>query len=199
MVGDSLGRPRLRPGEQIPTRSYKMSDVKSREGIKSPKALTAHHKLIPMRSVAVNDMINGLLDRGLFPCAVKAENTTSGMPFNNFNQCLYTAWVLYIRAEGLTRYHELAREILIYLFHGTFTTKSGCAAPIIRYIHQRMQLVAYRFTSQIDTHFFEIMTLMNNNKKYHRFLDDDGAPKVPRKYLILWEKGFRKAAIEGYV
>ena len=174
-----------------------MSDLKSREGIKSPKALTAHHKLVPMRSAAVNEMINGLLERGLFPCAVKAKNTTSGNPFNNFNQCLYTAWVLYTQAEGLTRYHDLSREILIFLFHGTFTTKSGCAAPIIRYLHQRMQLVAYRFTSQIDTRFKDIMTLMDKNKKYHRFLDDDGASKVPRKYLILWGKGFRNAATEG--
>ena len=193
--GDALGRPRLRPGEVVVTGTYKMKDVKSRVGLLSPKALSPHHKLSPMRAIAVKGMISGLLNRGLIPCAVKAGNTPSGSRFDNFNQVLYTAWVLYVDYEGLTRFHELARQTLTFLFHGTFTTKSGCAAPIIRYIHQAMQLVAYRFTHNIDTHFKGIMTYLNDHKSYTKFLDDGGRTKVPKRYLALWEKGFRNAAI----
>ena len=84
--GDEIGRPRLRPGEVVVTKTYKMKDAKSRVGLLSPKALSPHHKLQPMRAIAVKGMIAGLLNRGLIPCAVKAGNTPSGSRFDNFNQ-----------------------------------------------------------------------------------------------------------------
>ena len=76
----------MRPGEVVVTSTYKMKDVKSRVNLLSPKALSPHHKLLPMRASAVKGMIAGLLNRGLIPCAVKADNTPSGSRFDNFNQ-----------------------------------------------------------------------------------------------------------------
>ena len=56
-------------------------------------------------------------------------------------------------------------------------------------------LTCYRFNWSIDTCFKDIMTLVNKNKNYFKYFDDKGRSKVPRKYLILWEKGYRDAAI----
>ena len=156
-VGDTMGRPRLREGEVIPTAPYKMKDVKSRHNVWMPKALSGHPKMIPMRNSAVKKMVAELLEHGEPPCAVKAANTPSKAAFNNFNRVLYTAFVFYCKAEGLTIYHELARIALLYLFFGRFQTKSGCPAPVIRCIHKMMQVVSYRFDSTIDDCFVDIM------------------------------------------
>ena len=154
--------------------------------------------MLPMRNSSVKRMVAKLLNLGLYPCAVKAANTPSKTPFNNFNRVLYSGWVFYCQAEGLTRHHELARMALLYLFFGTFQTKSACAAPVIRCIHKMMQVVSYRFDSTIDSCFEDIMRYINKNKKkFIKVLADEGKHKVPIKYLALWAKGFRKAALTG--
>ena len=175
-----------------------MKDVKDRTNVWMPKALSGHAKLIPLRGSSVKKMINHLLELGLQPCAVKAKNTPSKLPFNNFNRVLYSGWVFYCKAEGLTMHHQLARIALLYFFYGTFQTKSGCAAPVIRCIHKMMQVVSYRFDSTIDSCFADIMKYINKKKKkFLKVLDDQGKNNVPTKYLALWEKGFRKAALTG--
>ena len=97
-----------------------------------------------LRSASHKFAIRKLLDKGLFPCAVSARNTNSGESFTNFNRVLYTYFLYYCQAEGLTRYHDLSRKVLVYLFHGTFKSPSECDVPVIRAIHKNMQTVAYR-------------------------------------------------------
>ena len=97
-----------------------------------------------LRSASHKYAIRKLLEKGLFPCAVSAKNTNSGASFSNFNQVLYTYFIHYCEAEGLTQYHEMSRKVLLYLFHGTFKSTSECDVPVIRAIHKNMQTVAYR-------------------------------------------------------
>ena len=48
-------------------------------------------------------------------------------------------------AEGLTKAHDEARVLLLYIFYGTFITSSGCEADIIRVIHKSIQSFTYRY------------------------------------------------------
>ena len=103
----------------------------------SPKTVSSHPKLRLLRSISHKKTISVLLD-DLFPCAVKAKNTTSGEPFSNFNRVLYTYYVTYCRAEGLTRVHDQTREVLLFVFHGKYKSPNGCDVPVIREIHKTM-------------------------------------------------------------
>ena len=88
-MGDETGQAILLPTDQIMTASFKLEKLVNRKPMPSPKTLSCHSKLRPLRGVAVKKMIEKLLDRGLKPVAVKRENTTSGEPFDNFNQTSY--------------------------------------------------------------------------------------------------------------
>ena len=152
---------------------------------------------------------------------MSANNTTSGSSFTNFNRVLYTYFIHYCEAEGLTRYHEQSRKVLLYLFHGSFKSPSECDVPVIRAIHKNMQTVAYRwcgshmrtiayvytqsatrtlthrFDAGIEKCFKDAIDFFTENDDMKDLLTDKGTRKVSRKYLAAWEKGFRNAALSG--
>ena len=85
------------------------------------------------------------------------------------------------------------------LFHGKFKSPSGCDVAVIRAIHKNMQTVAYRFNSGLEKCFEDVFTMFESHPTLIDNLTDKGSNKVSRKYLAAWEKGFRAAALVGYV
>lgn len=62
-----------------------------------------------------------------------------------------------------------------------------------------MQTVAYRFDANIDNCFRDVITMFGKSSNLIDYLTDTGSHKVSRKYLAAWERGFRLAALTGYV
>ena len=102
----------MRSGEVVPTAAYKSQAIHARDDVYMPSALSPHPKLRPLRAIAVKKMVRDLLNMGCKPCAIKGKNTTSGEPFNNFNISLYAGFIFYCNAQGLTKFHDMARSVI---------------------------------------------------------------------------------------
>ena len=138
---------------------------------------------------------SALKNRGLYPVSVSASLTPHGEPFDNYNTCLYIYHVYYCLAEGITRVHSLARDVLLYLFHGTYKTGRGRDAPVITMIHKGCQN-SYRIMRTIEKDFKPILSLLTSKKKtYDPYLTDMGKNKAPNNYLVAWEESLRNAAM----
>ena len=194
-IGTRDGTPKIHYSEQVPSRPYKLGSMEGRNEMLSPRTLNSHARLGCLRGVSHNHAIDYLLDKSIFPCAVPAEQTGNGMPFNNFNLARYVYYVAYCFADGLTVHHDEARRVLLYVFYGKYKSSSGCDAPVIRCIHASVQRQMLRLdVDSLSLDFQVLFKLMKENVDYEVFLTDKGAREAPLEYLVAWEKGFRTAA-----
>ena len=72
----------------------------------------------------------------------------NGEAWDNFAEVLYTYFIHYCAAEGLTMSHDLARDVLLYLFYGTWEhKKTKRRYPVVRSIHLQATNGRRRFAS----------------------------------------------------
>ena len=57
----------------------------------------------------------------MYPVGIKAVDMFNKTPWDNFAQCLYTFYVEYCFREGLSMTSDMSREVLLYIFYGTYT------------------------------------------------------------------------------
>ena len=124
--GDALGRPILTPEDQVPnSRSvYVVNPLRQ----SNPDSTRAHHLLTFLRALPVQDAVERMKNLNLSPKQVKGRDMPNGIAFNNFVQVNNTFCAFYCDAEGLSKTSVLAREVLLFLFYGTYSTKK-------RYVH----------------------------------------------------------------
>ena len=118
----------------------------------------------------------------------------------NSPRCLYRYWVHYCRAEGLTRSHDMARRILMYLFYATPMYK-GRPASCLRIIHRSMMAGTHRFASgAVLACFKDLLDILNDEHtgaEATKWLTDKGAGTASTKFLAAFEAGIRKLALVG--
>ena len=124
--GDPLGRPILKPEDQVPDSLsvYVVNPLRQ----SNPDSTRAHHLLSFLRAVPVKEAVEIMKNMNLSPKQVKGHDMPNGIAFDNFVQVNVTFHAIYCDAEGLSKSSVLAREVLLYLFYGTYSTKK-------RYVH----------------------------------------------------------------
>ena len=182
--GTTGGKPRPRAGEEfLEFRDIYTADHKvKRINMVSPRTTTAHPYLKFCRGVSHNRAINGCRNAGAVPCRVLAKNTPTGQEFDNFSKCLYTYWVNYCSAEGLSRSSKMARRMLMYLFYAKVLFK-GKLSPCIRVIHSCMIAGTHRFSTAADVAFEDLLNLIKKNPDLKKFSTDKGVGTPSRKYM----------------
>ena len=141
--GDSLGRPILKPEDQVPdSRSVYVLNPQRQA---NPDSTRVHHALTFLRAVPVNGAVEVVKNMNLRPIQVKARDMPNGIAFNNFVQvaCIHDCFtnkcvqlsrvvcaqvnnsfhVVYCDKEGLSKTSVLAWQVYLYLFYGTYSTK----------------------------------------------------------------------------
>ena len=199
--GTRDGKPRPRPGEDMTFKEmYKLETKDQRKNMMSPRTGTAHNHMAFLRGVGHNFAINGCRNAGFWPTIVLAKNCPTGQRYDNTPRTLYRYWIDYCRAEGLTRSHQLARKVLMYLFYATPMYK-GKPSPCVRIIHRCMMAGIHRFASgEAINCFAELLAMLNDKKEGAQctaWLTDENAALASPKYLAAVETGMRNLALAG--
>lgn len=113
--------------------------------------------------------------------------------WDNFAQVIYTFHVHYCVAEGLTETCEMSRQVLDYLFYGSWTSPTNKSSPIIRYLHKKIISGRHRFGKYVTKHFASFLEKYSKpeNKSWSNYFKDNGEGEAPLDYLIEIEKGLR--------
>lgn len=78
-----------------------------------------HPHLTFLRRVHVQKAINEMRNLGVYPFKTSEDSMPNGRPsVDNFAQFKVVFHIWYCYFEGLSRSSDLAREVLVYLFHG---------------------------------------------------------------------------------
>ena len=116
---DKNGFPILLAGETVPDGPY--------ENIVNGDRLPTFHpsksyKSVPrlpfIRKVSHTRAIRALKEAGLEPFDMDPKTTPDKKRWNNFARVLLTYWVHYCVSEGISRFDDQARRILLFLFKG---------------------------------------------------------------------------------
>ena len=196
--GDSRGRPILEPGEVVPSgRVY----ILNRHRMSRPRATKTHCDMTFLRAHPVNTAINRMKDypeAGLYPVRVKANESPTGMEWNNYVECNIVFYTNYNQIEGLARNSALAREVELYTFYGTFQQR-GKKMPLIRCIHYKTMSGRHRFAKQVTTHFSKFLAAYaRNSRTWAPLLTDCGSGQASTEYCILIEEGLRSFGTDIY-
>ena len=190
------GYPLMREGEKLPDFQHALYECsKSRE---YRKYLTKPHpELTFLRKACVVAAVDALKDRCMYPVGVKAADMFNNEPWNNFAQCLYTFYVEYCFREGLAMTSDMSREVLLFIFYGTFTwtykkksVSHTSEKPVLFWLQKRVSQGRSRFVQKADRYFEKFMRLVKQHKWEH-FLRDYGVGNPPVEYLAAVEEGLR--------
>ena len=128
---------------------------------------------------------------------IKANDMPNGKLWNNFAQVTYTFYVHYCAAEGLQETSVMARQVLLYLFYGTWSSPDHKGRqPIIRYLHKKIISGRHRFGQFVKKYFADFLTKyknLENPQSWSKFFMDNGKGEdAPIEFLVEIEKGLRK-------
>jgi hypothetical protein len=146
----------------------------------------------------VTGAINALKNLCLYAIAIRAAEMPTEQGWNNFATVLYNFWIEYCFREGICITSDLARQVLMYIFYGTFdwVTKTKDKTPVTRskkvlfFLHRKVRNGRSRFTSAVETNFAKFIELYKKNQ-WSGFIDDKGAGEPPMEYLVALEEGLR--------
>lgn len=124
-------------------------------------------------------------------------------------QVLGTFCALYMHREGLSRTSDLAKDVLLYVFHGFYwftyrerKTKNVIRnlKPIVHFIHNRSKNGRSRFKRRAKTHFSRFVKYVETSDRDRilSFLADKGVGEPPVEYLAAIEEGLRKFAADVF-
>ena len=148
-----------------------------------------------IRGASHDAAIKRLRNLGLFPVSVSPEDSPTGKLWNNFAQVLYTYFIHYCAAEGLTTSHDVTRSVLLYLFYGYFTCGvSGRNYPVLRSIHLQATNGRRRCASFVLPAFGKLFKLLDEHEELVDLLTDDGKAKAPASYMAAVEEGLMEMA-----
>ena len=132
------------------------------------------------------------------PCLCVVQIKAKDMPggkrdWDNFARVIYTFHVHYCFAEGLTETSEMTRQVLLYLFYGSWMSPKKKSSPIIRYLHNKIISGCHRFGKYVEKHFTSFLKKYSKpeNKSWSNYFKDSGKGEAPLDYLIEIEKGLR--------
>ena len=128
---------------------------------------------------------------------IKAKDMLGGKrDWDNFAQVIYTFHVHYCFAEGLTETSEMTRQVLLYLFYGSWMSPKNKPSAIIRYLHKKIISGRHRFGKYVKKHFARFLkeNSKEENKSWSSYFKDAGKGETPLDYLIEIEKGLRSFA-----
>ena len=98
--------------------------------------------------------------------------------WNNFAEVVYTFYVYYCVAEGLQETSVLARQVLLYLFYGSWILSKykNKPQPIIRCLHNKIISGHHQFGKYVTKHFVSFLEAFDKseNKCWRKFFDDHG-------------------------
>ena len=112
------GYPILKSGDTVPTIDdhYECTDRK-----KHKSYIDGEHKDIPLfRAVSVNKTLQHMVNGGWYPVSCTPDSMPTGERWDNFATCLYRFHALYCWCEGLSITSKEARDVLLYVFYGTY-------------------------------------------------------------------------------
>ena len=192
---DKDGYPIKAHNETVPDGPY--------DNIPNHKRLpTFHHsksyKCVPrlpfVRKVSHTRAIRALKKMGLEPLKMDPRTRPRGKRWNNFARVLYTYWVHYCVAEGISRFDEKARAILLYLFHGhgkAEQTQRGLRrVKVLTVIHHACSWGKHQFAPEVLAKcFHKLYKVIKGNKHGIKFLTDRHA-KMSLTYNACVEEGY---------
>ena len=162
---------------------------------------TQPHKHLPfVRMTSVNAALKDMKNMGVFFVAIKGEDMSNGVPWNNFGVAGNTFCALYCRREGILRTQKLARKIQLFVFYGYYTwvtkqrkTKKVITKqkPVIFYLAKSLINGRSRLANGVGKNFASFLTLIDNDPSVAEFLEDKGEGEPPMEYLIAVEHGLR--------
>ena len=184
------------------------------------RSVKENNQLKFLRTASHDAAIQRLREAAMYP--VHIPKTPSTQPWNNFAQVLYTYFIHYCAAEGLTMSHHVTRpvrkqhtylrthftrtcsfknlyvlvffQVLLYLFHGHFLVKAtGRCYPVIRSIHLQTTNGRRRFATCADECFEKLFKLLENQPNLSKLLTDNKL-EAPAEYLAAVEEGLRAMA-----
>lgn len=152
-----------------------------------------------LRRVSHTKAINALKEAHLFPLKMNPDTRHDGTPWNNFAHVIYHYHVFYCVSEGLHRTSLTARQVLVYLFHGTAapedTLRGVKRAPVIRILHHACNNGKHLASrTNLLKHFSKLLKVIEENPDMIKLLTDKGKTKAPKIFLAYMEDGLRRIA-----
>ena len=201
--GDDNGYVKLQPGEQVKdvNEVFNYDGMVLKDILPSTKRSVGYHiNWRFLRSGAVFYAVEKMKTLGLIPMKMKPSTmpeVVRGCPWNNFAKLHHYFHVFYCHAQAIERTQELARQVLVYLFHGEGWFKKATAS-FIPILHKKLQNGLHRLTvyERIQKHWGPFIKDLAKNPKWMSYLDDKGVAQVPHCYLCSVEKCLRDLATD---
>jgi hypothetical protein len=187
-AGDDRGYPILKTGESVPNRLYSLDSERSA----NPRSTKRHTDLPFLRAFPCNRAFRRMKNGCLYPILVKAASSPTGEDWSNFVQCRIEFRAHYCDLEGISRTNNLAREILLYMFYGTYWLR-GKQVDIIKCLHYKIIAGRHRFGKFVTKHFAAFLEAYDKNvDEWEKYLTDCGkGGNAPKEYCLLVEVGLR--------
>ena len=97
-------------------------------------------------------------------------------------------------SQALTWVHVcmgVCRQVLLYIFYGTYQTDWGNPAPIVGAIHYDIQNGSYRFCGTVEIAFKQLLEILRADPKQGELLTDLGEGTASEAYLSRRVSGTR--------
>ena len=194
------GKLKLRPGEVVPSGTYKKDTVQRGTVLKETRRhMHPHSSFTFLRSGGVVYAFERLRDLGYFPQKMHPDTLPKslGKSWSNFGKIRVVFYVLYCYAQGLTMTNDVARQVLIYVFLGKALMRSE-PVDIMVAMHKRLQTGLHRFThlDSITVAWAELFSMLTRTPKLQTLLDDKGEGSAPKAYVTTVERCLRKYAFQ---
>ena len=151
-----------------------------------------HASLPFVRTPPNKKAIKKLRNLGYFPVQVLMPN---GKKWTNFTQVLWTYLIVYCDAEGLTRTHDMAGLVKLYVFYGFWMDSRGECWPVLKSIHLQTTNGRRRFAIVAVESFTELFSLLRETPSLVPLLTDSGSEmSPPPEFLVAVEHGLRRMA-----
>ena len=151
-----------------------------------------HTSLPFVRTPPNKKAILRLRNLGYFPVQVTMPD---GKKWSNFAQVIWTWYIHYCGAEGLTRTHSVAHLVLLYAFYGMWIDGRGEQWPVLKSIHLQSTNGRRRFANVAAESFVELFDLLHEQPSLVELLTDNGSDKSPpAAFLVAVEHGLRLMA-----
>jgi len=155
-VGDHRGYPIVKSSDTVPTR-HDQYDAEMAMPHYKAGANKSHTEVPLFRYAALADALRYLRNEGESPIQVRAKDMPTGQTWNNYPPTLYKLHAKYCANQGLSRTSDMARQLLLYMFHGFFlwTTKNSKkqtvqkVKPFIFFVHKKMVAQRSRFVPKV--------------------------------------------------
>ena len=152
----------------------------------------AHKYLVYCRKAAVLALWDYFKKIGLTPIAVDSKNMPSKMSWNNFAECLWTAWFFLCDYDGIPESLETALRLQYYLFFALYDNGKGRMWPVLRCIHRFSTNGRHRFARTAHKCFAKFFQLLNDEPNLIQFVNDQGKGSPPLRYIAAVEEGLRE-------